>query len=277
MRAALSTGLALALFAPAALAGTPAPVAAAPDALTYADLAGLADAAPLVIHAQVKDQATVEAERAPGLAPGHARLFVEAKTLALIAGTAPLGEGLRYLVDVPLTAEGKVPKLKKQEVLLFARPVAGRPGELQLVDAGAQLAYSPAREARLRPILKELAAADAAPALTVVRDALGVAGTLAGESETQIFLDTVTGAPVSITVARRPGQAPTWGVSWDEIVDQAARPPRSETLAWYRLACGLPDRLPGSANLADDGASRRLAAIDYAFVRQQLGPCTRTR
>ena len=41
---------------------------------TYADLAGLVDSADLVVHALVKKQAEVDAERAPGLAPGYARL-----------------------------------------------------------------------------------------------------------------------------------------------------------------------------------------------------------
>ena len=95
----------------------------------------------------------------PGLELGFARLYIEARTLALVAGNAPIGESLRYLVDVPLDERGKVPKLKKQEVLLFANPVAGRAGEVQLSGPGAQQMYSPELEARLRPILADLVAA----------------------------------------------------------------------------------------------------------------------
>lgn len=146
----LAPAFALAMSAPAAAQElrTSPPV----QTLTYADLVGLSDAAPLVIKAQIRKQATVEPARAPDLAPGHARLYVEAQTRALVSGNAPLGENLRYLVDLPLDAKGKVPKLKKQEVILFARSVPGRPGELQLVDPAAQLPYSPELEARLRPI-----------------------------------------------------------------------------------------------------------------------------
>ena len=268
--------LSLAIIA-APLAAQPAPVAPAPTTpLTYADIAGLADGAQLVLRAQIRSQAVIEPARAAGLAPGFARLYIEARTLSLIAGASGVGEQLRYLVDVPLDSRGKVPKLAKREVLLFARSVPGRPGELQLVSRSGQLAYSPELEARLRPVLTELASADSPPRITGVRDALSVPGNLAGESETQIFLDTGRGDPVSITVLRRPGRSPAWGVSWGEIIDQAARPPAPETVEWYRLACALPARLPAEANLAQDAAARALAARDYALVMGELGPCVRT-
>ncbi|WP_143736980.1 hypothetical protein [Erythrobacter tepidarius] len=252
-----------------------APAASAPGAPTYADLATLADASDLVIRAKIRKQTALKPERAPGLAAGFARLYIEADTLALIAGRRAVGAGLAYLVDVPLDARGKVPKLKNREMLLFADAVAGRPGEVQLVAPGAQLAFTPELEARLRPILTELYESSAPPRVIGISDALAVPGTLAGESETQIFLATEDGSPVSITVLRRPGQRVQWGVSWGEIIDSAARPPSPETLRWYRLACALPAQLPSSANLARDPAARRLAAGDYAFVMAQLGPCER--
>lgn len=245
--------------------------------LTYADLVDLAEGTPLVIRARIKQQAQVSPERAPGLAPGFARLYIEADTLALLAGNVPIGESLRYLVDVPFDARGKLPKLKKQEVMLFARPVPGRPREVQLVDPRAQLAATPELESRLRPVLAQLASADRPPVVTGVRDALSIAGTLTGESETQLFLDTANDGPVSVTVVRRPGMEPRWGVSWTEIVDQAARPPKAGTLAWYRLACGLPEQLPADANLARDEENRARAAEDYALVMARLGPCERNR
>ncbi|MFN4020454.1 MAG: hypothetical protein ACK4IC_08050 [Erythrobacter sp.] len=247
----------------------------APAGPTYADLASLADASELVIRAKIRKQTVLKPERAPGLAAGFARLYIQADTLALIAGRRAVGAGLAYLVDVPRDAKGKVPKFKNREVLLFADAVAGRPGEVQLVAPGAQLAFTPETEARLRPILTELYAPDAPARITGISDALAVPGTLAGESETQIFLATEDRSPVSITILRRPGQRAQWGVSWGEIIDSAARPPSPETLRWYRLACALPARLPSSANLARDPEARRLAESDYAFVREQLGPCER--
>jgi hypothetical protein len=246
-------------------------------ALTYADIVDLADEAPLVLRAQIRKQATVEPERSPGLEPGFVRLYIEARTSALIAGNVPVGESLRYLVDVPLDAKGKAPKLKKQEVVLFARPVRGSADQLQLVDPRAQFAYSEAFEARLRPVLGELLAQDAPPKVTGIRDALAVEGTLVGESETQLFLDTADDGPVSVTVVRRPGQQPRWGVSWSEIVDQSARAPQRNTLEWHRLACSLPDALPQNAILTRDPQARALAAKDYALVRSDLGECPRSR
>ena len=266
--------LAAALLATSPLAAQN--MSAAAPALTYADMVGLGEDAEIVARVQIRDQVALKPERAPGVAPGHVRLYVEARTLALISGNVPVGEDLRYLVDVPLTAKGKVPKLKKQEMLVFARPVTGRPGEIQLVGAGAQRAYTPELEAQIRPVLTALLAPDAPPHVTRVADALAVEGTLVGESETQLFLDTRDDGPVSITVVRRPNQAPRWGVSWSEIVDQSARAPQQGTLAWYRLACTLPAQLPAEASLSSDPRARALAARDYAFVIEQLGPCTRT-
>lgn len=266
----LATGL-MVLAAPTA-AQTAVPAPAEPS---YASLATLADGAPLAVRAKIRDQAVVPAERAPGLKPGHTRLYVEAQTVALIAGRTALPESLRYLVDVPLDAKGKPPKLKKREVILFARPVAGRTGELQLVAPTAQLAWSAPLEARLRPILSGFVAADAPPRVTGVRDVLSSVGNLAGESETQIFLTTARGDPAALTVVRRPGMAPRWGVSWTELVDQSAQPAQRDTIAWYRLACALPAALPASANLASDPADRARAAQDYRFVMDQLGPCNR--
>lgn len=267
---------AIAFSAGTGSAAQPRASAAPPPLLAYADLADLADAAELVVRARVREAIELPPERATGAIPGHARVYVEAETVALISGRAPLGQQLRYLVDVPRDARGKLPKLKKREFIVFAKPVAGRPGELRLVSPTSQLAWDAALEARLTPILAELAAPNAPPAITGVRDALSVPGTLAGESETQVFLATAGGDPVSLTIVRRPGMAPVWGVSFSEIVDQAARPPERETLAWYRLACFLPPQLPPRANLAQDAASRARAAQDYAFVIEQLGPCPRT-
>lgn len=262
---------------PLAATAQPAPVPAAIVASgpTYSDLATLSDAAPLVIRAQIRRQTTLKPDRAPGLAPGFARLYIEAQTVALIAGRSAVPATFAYLLDVPLDAKGKVPALKKREFLLFARGVPGRPAEVQLVSPAAQLAYTPELEARLRPILTELYGNDVPPRITGVGEALAVPGTLTGESETQIFLTTENRAPVSISVLRRPGQRPQWGVSWGEIIDSAAMPPARETLRWYRLACALPAQLPSNANLSRDAAERRLAATDYAFVREALGPCER--
>ncbi len=269
----------LALAACLALAPVPViaqePTAPLSELATFADLTTLADRSELVVRVEIRRQITVKPERAPGLAPGFARLYIEARTLALLAGSSSVGESLNYVVDVPLNEKGKPPKLKNREMLLFARNVPGKRGSLQLVGAGSQIDYTSALEARLRPILTQLVANDAPPVVTGVNDALAVQGNLVGESETQIFLGTKDRSPVSLSVLRRPGQNPVWGVSWGEIIDSAARPPVPQSVQWYRLACALPANLPSSANLSRDPAARRLAATDYSFVLEQLGPCER--
>ena len=266
------SGFALALANP--LVAQPGAAANAPS---YADLAGLADGTPMVIRAQILQQATVPPERAPGVAAGYVRLYIEAQTEALLLGNAPIGAALHYLVDVPLTDRGKAPKLKKQQVILFARPVAGHADQVQLVDPRAQLPWTPALEAQLKPILAAFVAPDAPPAITGVRDALSTPGNLTGESDTQIFLTTATGDPAALSIIHRPDMAPRWGVSWTELVDQSAKPAAPDTLEWYRLACGLPRALPDSANIGQDPDDRARAAADYRYVLDQLGPCLRNR
>ena len=253
----------------------PAPTPAAAPALTYADLAGLADAAPLVVRVSPRKIARLEPARAPGLKPGRARLYIEAKTEALVAGQASLGEVLRYLVDVPLDAKGKPVNLKKKSVVLFAR--LGRPGELQLVSPDAQLIWDPVLDVRLRGILSELLAPGAPQRITGVREAIHVGGNLAGEGETQIFLATANDEPAAITVNRSPGQPPRWSVSFSEVLEQSGKVPPRDTLAWYRLACFLAPELPVGATESGSAADRAMAADDYRYVLRQLGPCPRTR
>lgn len=269
---------------PCAFLATGIPLAAQPLAsgideasqiATYADLATLSDQSEVVVRAQIRRQTVLKPERAPGLEPGFARLYIEANTTALISGKGGLPASLTYLADVPLDAKGKVPRLRGRDVVLFARTVATRPGELQLVREQAQLAFTPELEARLRPILTELVSGKAPPRISGISDALAVPGTLVGESETQIFLATTNRSPASLTILRRPSQRPEWGVSWGEIIDSAARPPRGESIGWFRLACSLPRQMPSNANLARDANARRLAMADYGFVLEQLGPCER--
>lgn len=256
---------------PSAAAGT-----STSDNLTFADLAGLADAADVVLRAQVKKASRLKPEQAPNLAPGLARMLVEARTVAVLSGPV-MGETVRYLADVPLDARGKVPKLGKLQVMLFARTAPGRTGELALVDGGAQIAWSAGVEARTRTILTELLSPQAPPRIKAVREVLFVPGNLAGEGETQVFLQTENNAPVSLSVVRRPGMQRTWGVNLSEIVDQSARPPARDTLTWYRLACFLPQDIPAAASLSGGEAQGQAAEEDYHFVLAELGPCTRTR
>jgi len=243
---------------------------------TYADLVDLAQISPVVVRAVIHRQIRLKPQESPGLAPGFVRLYIEADTTALLVGP-DLGESLRFLTDVPLDAAGKVPKLAKMQVLLFGNIVPGKPGDLQLTASDTMFRWSAAFEDRVRAILTALIAPDAPPRITGLREAVHVPGNLLGEGETQLFFATDSGKPVSISVLRRPGEPTRWGVSFGEIVDQSAEPPKPETLAWYRLACFLRPGIPERAAISDTAADKRIAAEDYALVRRELGPCLRTR
>ncbi|WP_156500462.1 hypothetical protein [Croceicoccus bisphenolivorans] len=245
--------------------------------MAFSDLADLATAAPMVAIVEVKKASRLDPERTGPVKAGWARAYVEAETKTLLAGKAAIGGKVKYLADIKLDARGKMPRIRKQTMVVFARPVAGRVDELQLVAPDAQVPLAYAGEARVRALLAEIVSADAAPEVTGVRDAYHTPGNLAGEGETQIFLKTANGDPASIAVVRRPNGPPRWGLSTGELVDIEATPPAPNTLAWYRLACALPAQLPASAQIATDPSLRQAAARDYALVVQQLGQCGRQR
>jgi hypothetical protein len=243
----------------------------------YADLADLADSAPLVILGEIRGMIRLEGARAANAPDGFARVYVEARGLEALRGVMPEGQELRYLADVPVDAKGRVASFKKAKVVLFARPVAGGNGEIQLISGDAQLAAVPEILQRLRPLLAELTAAGAPPRITGVSMALYQEGNLAGEGETQIFLNTASGTPAAIIVQHKTGQPPRWSLSFSEVVDPAGRPPVAETLPWYRLACFLPASLPTAANVGDSQEAKDRAMGDYLLVRRDVGVCERRR
>ncbi len=270
------TSAAILLAAVSVPAESQAPAAAAQ--FTYADLVDLALAAPIVAHVEARDAVRLRAERAVGVEPGKTRFYVEADVLSLIRGARGLPARISYLVDLPNDWRGRPPKLREEsQFILLATTVPGRPAEVQLIGPDAHLPYSPELADRVRQVLRQAAQADAPPKITGIGRAFHVPGTLPGESETQIFLETADGRPVSLTVLRRPGQAPRWAVALSEIVDNAARPPEPDTLLWYSLACSLPPTLPPDSIAGTE--ERQAAAIraDYRVVLEGLGPCARNR
>ena len=248
------------------------------DPLQYADIADLSADAPLIIHLTVKEAIKVDPERAPNAPPGTQRFYIIASTNALIRGQGGVGETIRYVIDLPLDGRGRAPKIKKQPYIIFARrPAGGGSDNVQLVAKDAQISWTPSREQRVRSLVRELMAHDAAPAISRIASAFHVAGTIIGEGETQIFMETDTGSPISITVLKRDGQRKFWAVSLGEIVDEAARAPVRNSLLWYRLACFLPRQLPASALAGDTIANAQQARSDYQTVLNDLGNCPRSR
>lgn len=239
----------------------------------YDAIATLVLRSPMIIDSVIRSQIALRGPQAEGTPAGFVRLYIEADVQALVKGNESAPSRLSWLLDVPADARGRVPKFTKQRVLAFARPIAGRGDQVQLTGADAQLAWTRAADALTRRIIAEVSASDAPPAITGIANAFHVSGTLPGAGETQIFLQTESGRPVSISILRRPGEAPQWAVALSEIVDEAATAPPRDTLLWYRLACGLPRTLPDAALETLESADREQARADYRFVLAALGAC----
>jgi hypothetical protein len=246
------------------------------SSIGYSDLADLAFAGRVAVIVTVRDVVHLKDADATGVSPGFARFYIEGDVNALIAGPGGLPAAVSWIADVPMTSANRLPKLKKAKLILLARPLAGKPGVLQLVSKSAQLPWTPETEQRLRAILSEANGPSAPPVVTGIGHAFHVAGSIPGEGETQIFLKTADNRPVSLNIQRHPGEDPRWTVSLGEIVDDAAAAPQRDTLLWYRLACALPPSLPDDA-IADQASDDAQAAqADYKLVLDGLGACGRT-
>ncbi len=265
---------AFAATAPVVASAQPAQIAADSPALPgYGEVAGQVLGAPLIVDATVRSTATIRGAEAADVPPGRVRYYVTADVNALIRGTTGLPARIGYLVDVPPDFRGRPPRLRRERVLLFARPVSGRPDQLQLTGLDGQRPWSPPLDAMVRSIAREAVSPDAPPEIIGIGNAFHVPGTLPGEGETQIFLRTANDDPISLQILRRPNQAPRWAVSLGEIVDDSAGPPQRDTFLWYRLACGLPPELPEAAIAAESPVTARIAREDYRLVLRDLGPC----
>lgn len=239
----------------------------------YAEIADLVLGSTVVIDAQIRSTTRIKGAEAAGVAEGHVRYYVEADVLALIRAGSAMPTRIGYVVDVPLDARGRAPRLNKRRVLVFARQVAGRPEMVQLTTRDSQRDWTAELDAMVRRVVREVVAPDAPPAVTGLGNAFHVPGSLPGEGETQIFVQTATGDPISLSILRRPEQERRWAVSLGEIVDEGAGAPPRDTLLWYRLACGLPRALPESSLSSENPDHARLAREDYRFVLDQLGSC----
>jgi hypothetical protein len=244
----------------------------------YPEIIDLALRSPVVVDATIRSLTRITGPEAAMVPPGWHRYYVTVDITALVRGTAgSIQPRVGYVLDVPLDARGRPPRLRKTRVMLFARPVSGRPDQIQLVDLNAQQPWTPAVDAATRQAVREAIDPAAPPAITGISNVFHVPGSLPGEGETQIFLATETGAPVSLLVQRRPGMDRRWAVALSDIVDQAAGPPEPNTLLWYRLACGLPERLSTDRIAANSEPDTRSAIEDYALIRDALGPCPTRR
>jgi hypothetical protein len=266
-------GMASAQTAPA----LPPSLAVQADGAAYADIADLVTISPLIIDATIRNLQKIAPEQAIGVPADRQRMLVEADVTSLIRGQGGITPRVRFLLDVPKDAKGKIPKLKKQRFFLLGNIVNGKPGEIRLSRPNALVQYSPANDALVRGITKEAVLIDAPPKITGIISAFYSAGTVLGEGETQIFLRTAKEQPLSLSILSRPGQEKRWAVSTAEVIDESASAPAKFTLLWYRLACELPRALSPDLVEAADSDNAARAQADYKFVLDSLGPCGRKR
>ena len=241
---------------------------------SYARVADLVTASQAIAIVSVRKMTAVPVERAPGLASGHQRFLVNADTTGLIRGNDAMARQANFLIDLALPPKAKPPKWAKRSFLVFGK-VEDRVDFFQLLSSNALVAWSPDNEALVRKVDAALLANDAPPLIQGVDSVFHVSGAVAGEGETQIFLNTSKGSQISLSIISKPDEQPLLGVSLGEIVDEAASLPKADTPLWYRLACFLPGQLPVKALAGQAPPDAAAAAKDYAAFLKALGPCSR--
>jgi hypothetical protein len=243
----------------------------------YSDIADLIVISPMIVDAKIKKTTKISAVQAVGVPQNLQRLLAEADVIALIRGQNDIAAKVRFVIDVPKDARGKIPKLNKQRVFIMADAVKGRPEQLQLIRPDSLVRFSPENDAMVRSITKEAVLLDAPQRITGIASAFHSAGTVIGEGETQIFLNTENRQPISISIVSRPGAPKQWSVSTSELIEETTSTPKRFTLLWYRLACGLPKALPAELVQSGEGENAARAQADFKFVADALGPCGRKR
>ncbi|MGL5839020.1 MAG: hypothetical protein ACRCY3_11015 [Sphingorhabdus sp.] len=247
------------------------------EGASYADVADLVTIAPLILDARIRKITKLPETQTVGVPATVQRVLVEADVTALIRGTEGFPARARFLLDISKDAKGRIPKLQKRRYFLLGSKAQGLPGTMKLARPDALIEWSPANDTLLRAITKEAVQLGAPQAISGLTSAFHSAGTVIGEGETQIFLRTAGGDPISISVLSRPGQAKRWAVSTGDVIDESAIAPASNTLLWYRLACSLPPALDPKLVESPEAEAVKAAQADYAFVIEALGPCGRTR
>lgn len=243
--------------------------------LSWTDWADLALASPVVIVGTIADVERLGRKEAPDVPPGQVRALVEATLTAALKAPSVLPQGAAWLWQGATDARGRPPFKEPLPVIVFASPMSGGGNPsvqaLRLTAPHAQQPWSAESEQTVRSILTQ-ALQPAAQGLMVtgVKDAFRTSGDVPGASESQFFLSTEGGRPITLIVKRRPDSAPRVLAATGELVDRAA-PVTKQTLLWRGLACGMPAALPHA--LAEDGE----LAADYSLARTAIGACGRTK
>lgn len=247
---------------------------AANAAPTYADWADLALAAPAVVDVDLTKVSRLGKRLAPDVPQGEIRALVEGRLNAALKAPSILPVKAEWLWQGEATDRGRTPFQRADRVLIFAEPAGGSSKadvqQYRLISNQGLQPWSPETDRQVRAILSEAAQAEKRDLMvTGVLDGHTTPGTIAGVRQSQFFLSTVGDKPITLVVERQPDTPARVTAAVGEFISNAA-PIRPETLTWYALACGLPEKLPQP--LADEAE----LAEDYATAREEIGVCERT-
>lgn len=249
------------------------PRARVPLLTDYAELADRTLGAPVILTGTVDSVDRVDPKRAPDAKPGTRRFLIRLAVSEALKAPGAVPQRVRFLWD---TAEEGRPDLLKRDVIAFLSPSSLE--DYRLTRPDGLIADRDEAVGIVRAVLKEARSPDLQRRrVTGVQSATHTAGTVPGEGETQIFLSTAGGDPISLIVLSRPGQPRTLSAAFGDAIDEAASPVKSGTLAWFYLACGLPRTLPdtATADLAPEDVAA--ARSDYGFALDAVGTCTLRR
>ncbi|MEQ1539928.1 MAG: hypothetical protein ABL928_13460, partial [Sphingorhabdus sp.] len=137
----------IALVLPASIAlaqpvASPVSFAVPATNTSYADIADLVVISPLIVDATVRKATKVPMEQAVGVPANLQRMVVEADVTALVRGNDGIAGTVRFLLDIPKDAKGKIPKLKKQRYFVLGSKATGTPGTIRLSRPDALVAWS---------------------------------------------------------------------------------------------------------------------------------------
>ncbi|MEX6724123.1 hypothetical protein [Parapedomonas caeni] len=274
-RRTLRTGVLLTALALAALPSAGhAATAAATTAPTYVETASRTLGSDVIVEAIIRKSSRISAKQAPDLAPGRQRFLVEAEVVRVLAARQPVPQIIRYLWDVEVAPGGKAPKIRKRAATLFLREVATSDSMYQLVDRDAQFLDAPR--------LAEIARGIASDPLRARIDAMRIVGILeatpmahgpAGDRSTTYLLATGDGGTMTATLTTTADGGQRIDLSPPDSLGDGI-PVKNDSLAWYVLACGLPEALPESVvdSAARTGDSAQVVA-DYLQLKRRIGPC----
>ena len=244
-----------------------------PPPQSYAQLARLYLASPIVLRAQVKSEAKLSKKTLAAmepLPPQQGRLMLGVEIQSVLKAPQALPAQMSFLWQGPLDANGKLPKLRKSSRLFFLMPTGP---SVTLVEVGAAPLWSSADEETLRAIGRE---ASDPVAVGLAPGALRLATVTPADGDrsspfVHFLFETRGGSNLVAILERADGRWLLRTTTSD--LDQDARPVPPNSLLWYHLACGLPAAPP-------DPVSRQASAEDAALAREawagmlaDLGPC----